>query len=207
MLYKKNHMGTLALILLSLAVSSAVVQRRISLSGQILKVPVNLQAGNSNTLAFNVPVKAQYKIGIQCLRTIPYETLKDTLRGGNIIDLSLRRGDRTVPINYIAGPTSMYGVDSTAEFGNLHFSDDLIGQDIAYFAGQPGESYTVKYTVIRTVDELSSTNPTFVVYFDQRQTFGRGIAAATLTVSAYILAIVGGLTGIYYLISMRSRAP
>jgi hypothetical protein len=199
------HMGYVALILALFAILSAALARWIDVSGEVLNIPITVRSGYTGTRVFRVPVKAQYRIGVECSRSVPFEILKSLLQSGNLVDISVQRGGRALELAYFAGPVFERGVESTAEFGNLNFGNKSIGQDIAYFAGEPGEPYTIVYTVVRTVDELASTNPTLVIYFDPREAIGRGIASIAFRVISYVLAAFSAVVGIAYVFSLWRR--
>ena len=182
-----------------------VVGKRIDTIGIVLRVPLE-QSSETKTHEFTVPTTAQYRIGVECSRNLPLERLKLLLQQGNLVEVGLHCGATPVTLNYFPQPQLSQSPDSSGQLGNLNSGQDTLGQDIASFNGSRGAKYQVSCTVIRSLGELSATNPTFIVYLDPTPDIRRGILAIVLLVGGYTFLALGAALGIYhFLLGQRVR--
>lgn len=185
-----------------------VVAKRMDPGGAVLRVPLG-QSSQAQTHQFSTPITAQYRIGVECARKLPFETMKSLLQQGNLVEVELHRGAALEKLNYFAqAPRSQSG-DSSAQLGNLNAGKDTIGQDIAYFSATRGDKYEVSSTLIRPLGELSTANPTLIVYRDPAPDIGRGVVSVAVLVTGYALLALGAALGVYYFLfsqGLRGRA-
>ena len=177
----------------------------IGRSQEAFSAPVELRAGYSLTRTFRVRAEAAYRIEIRCSRTIPFEKLKTTLQGGNLVSISLLENHTPVELHYFAEPVFRPGIVSTAESGNLGFAQDWISQDIADFTGHPKKDYTMTCSVIRPVEELGSTQPTLLVSLDPLEVEDRAYRSLLLFAAALVCFVFSGVLGAT-LLFVRRRA-
>ena len=177
----------------------------IGRSQEALSSPVELRQGFSLTRTFRVRAEAAYRIEIRCSRTMPFESLKKVLQGGNLISINLQEDRTPVQLRYFQEPVFRPGIVSTDEFGNLGFAQDWISQDIAGFTGHPNKLYTITCSVLRPVEEPASTHPTLIVGLDPLEIEGRAFGSLLLSAAAFLCFLFSAVFGATFLY-VRYRA-
>lgn len=172
---------------------------------EALVTPINLQPRFSLTRTFRVPSKASYNIELRCARSLPFEKLKKLLQGGNVVSISLLEDRAPVALYPYPEPVFRPGIVSTAEDGNLGFARDWISQDIASFHGDPNKLYTITCSVIRPVEELSSTHPTLIVQLAPIEIESGAFGIFLLYATAALFFIMSGVLWIIFF-CLRYRA-
>jgi hypothetical protein len=124
-----------------------------------LAVPIRLTSGFQSQITFRVVRKADYRISVFCSSSADKEYLRKLLLGGNLVSIAITRNGHGVPLNIFREPLFRPGIVSTAEWGNLIFGLEEVGQEIAEFAGRPGGRYQMTCKVIRPVKELDQMHP------------------------------------------------
>ncbi len=193
-----------ALILFLFGVVLTLAAKRIDINGVVLRVPL-AQTPDTAARQFTVPIQAQYRIGVECSRNLPFETLKNLLQQGNLIQVQLRRGSVPLSLNYFAEPQASESADSSAQLGNLNFGKNTVGQDIAYFSGSPGEKYEVSYSMMRPLGAIDKSSPTLIIYLDPRQAMLRGTVSTVILILSYIFWFSAAVALIAHFLSLRHR--
>jgi hypothetical protein len=163
---------------------------------EALSCPIELRPGFSVTRTFRVRAKADYRIQVRCSRSMLFEKLKNILRGGNLLSISLLEHGIPVPMYYFPNPVWRPGIISSLnEDGNLGFAGDWISQDMADFHGDPKKLYTIECSVIRPIDELRSTHPILIVGLDPLEGLSRAVDSFVLFAAASVCFVFSAVFG------------
>jgi hypothetical protein len=165
---------------------------------KVFSWPIRPLSGFTITRDFRVSSKGNYTIEARCSRSIPFDQMKGLLQAGNLVEIKVTADGTAVALHYLPQPRFQAGVDSSAEWGNLNFAQDSIGQDIAYFSADPKKRYTITCTVVRTVDELNETNPTLLVWMNPLEANGGLLRTALLMLAAAASGILAVVFAIIY---------
>lgn len=138
---------------------------------------------------------------------MPFENLKNILRGGNLLSISLLENGIPMPMYYFPNPVWRPGIISSLnEDGNLGFAGGWISQDMADFHGDPKKLYTIECSVIRPIDELRSTHPILIVGLDRLEGLSRAVDSFVLFAAASVCFVFSAVFGaVFFYLRHRAR--
>jgi len=178
----------------------------LNYSAHLLAVPIRLTPGFQSQVAFRVPRAADYRVSVFCSSSAGKEYLRKLLLGGNLVAIRMTRNGDAVPLHLFAEPLFRPGIVSTAEWGNLVFSTDGAGQEIADFSGSFGGRYEITCKVIRPVPELDQMRPQLRVELDPLFFKGDLILMSSFIVLSMGAALTALASMSSYLAERRNKA-
>lgn len=160
----------------------------------VLERPVRVEEGSSFSQTFTVDRTETYEIGIQCQKTVPFDTLKDTLMQDLDATFSVHEGQTLVDDN------------SFPDQWGASFARDYIFKGFGKFEAKPWHTYRVDVRFNRSLPVLASTHPVALVQVEPIHKSGAAVATIIYTLLALILALPGTiLVQPYYNAIRRQR--
>ncbi len=116
-----------------------------------LEQPIQLEEGFSSSHAFTVDVPARYWVQVECRKTVPFETLDQTLRKKLAAEFVVTSGAEPITFG-----------DTSRELGMLYTAQS-ISRHIGTFEAAPGIQYNLGLRITAGLPEIASTQPTVKV--------------------------------------------
>ncbi len=145
----------------------------------VLEQPIRLEDGFSIAHPFTVDVAAKYRVDVECHKTVPFDTLDQTLSKKLAAEYAVTSGTDRVAIG-----------DTSEELGMSYSAED-ISRHVATFDATPGIPYNLALRITAGLPELASTRPTAKVSVDPIVFKNAFMSASLLAYLALGLALVG----------------
>lgn len=145
----------------------------------VLEQPIRLEDGFSITHPFTVDVAARYWVEVECQKTVPFDTLEQTLSTKLAAEYAVTSGTHSIASG-----------DTSEELG-MGYTTDYISRHVATFDATPGIPYNLAFRITAGPPELASTRPTVKVSVEPFIFKSAFVSASLLAYLALGLALVG----------------
>ncbi len=145
----------------------------------VLEQSIRLEDGFSTSHPFTVDVAAKYWVEIECRKTVPFDTLDQTLTKKLAAEYAITSG------------TERIASGDTAEELGMGYTNDYISRHVATFDATPGVPYNLALRITAGLPELASTRPSVKVSVEPIVFKNAFVSASLLTYLALGLALVG----------------
>ena len=157
---KNILLGTFGLIAIGIALGlNRFIDHHFGQSSYTpVRTSVNMIAGYALTNDFMVERRADYEVGLECRKTLPFEQLDGILQKGLNLKYTVFEDGRVLGC-----------IDSSNGFLGAGYADDRITRRLNSFPASPGRHYRIELNVRGSLPELSATSPTLLVELSERK--------------------------------------
>jgi hypothetical protein len=159
----------------------------------VLDQPIRLEDGFSISHPFTVDVAAKYWVEVECRKTVPFDTLNQTLSKKLVAEYAITSG------------TERIAFGGTPKAPGMGYTNDHISCYLGTFDATPGVPYNLELHITADLPELASTGPAVKVSVDPL-VFKEDVASAhSARAIGDLFALGGGICFLWIVFTLLFR--